>query len=315
MRHTLIRAESVSRRYRTRVKRKRVVRQAVLDVSVDVGAGQWLALLGANGSGKSTLLRILAQMEVPDEGRILHLGDDGRVLSRERAASRSGVVFQVPGLDRLLTVRENLTLQGRLFGIHDVGSCVASAARRVGLSDRLDDRVGELSGGLARRADLARALMAEPSVLMLDEPLSGLDLESQERFLSLLQHLRQEHPDLTIIMATHSVDEVRLADAVLLLDEGRTVALGSPEVIARSIFGDAELLLCCDAAHVPSDTLSGVQRWSTGRGAVLGGSRESIERIALLVTRHGGSVQLRMPDFAAAFPVLLKGAERLGGTV
>jgi ABC-2 type transport system ATP-binding protein len=314
----LIRATSVSRRYRTRVNRRRVERQALSDVSIGIGAGQWVALLGANGSGKSTLLRLLAQIELPDEGAVEHRAESGAILTREQAARRTGVVFQTPGLDRLLTVSENLRIQAALYDISDTQRRLSDCIEMVGLRERAGDRVGTLSGGLARRADLARAMLSEPKVLMLDEPLAGLDVDSRQRFLEAVETLRAQDPSLTIVMATHNAEEIRLADAVVVLEEGRVVVSGEPAEIAKGVFGDCDLILSADGRHVHAAEEAGLRIWNTGGRVIIGGGRSRIEEIALRMNRDGARVELRSPDFIGAYPIVLgtrieAGTDEVGG--
>ncbi|MCA9309735.1 MAG: ABC transporter ATP-binding protein, partial [Phycisphaerales bacterium] len=160
--------ENVRRSYR---QGETASRGPALDgVSLTVPSGSWLSLLGPNGSGKSTLLRILATLDRADEGTVRLLGHDPQ---RHPGAIRSrlGVVFQHPGLDGLLTIRENLMLEASLGGLarREATSRMTELAEALDLSDRMSQRVATLSGGLARRADLARALMRAPDLLLLDE--------------------------------------------------------------------------------------------------------------------------------------------------
>lgn len=217
--------------------RRRPVRVALDGVSAEIGAGEFVALLGPNGSGKSTLLRIAATLDRPDSGRVASSGlslSDRRAVVAHRA--RLGVVFQQPGLDRLLTVRENLLAEGALHGLSR--QAASDAANRVadelGLSERLRDRVGTLSGGLARRCDLARALLSRPSLLLLDEPTTGLDHAAREEFLELLDRVRAD-TGATILMTTHLMDEALRADRVLLLHRGRIVRRGAPDALRRAV--------------------------------------------------------------------------------
>lgn len=179
-----------------------------------------VALLGPNGSGKSTLLRVLTGLHKPAAGE--------RVAPTDRR--RLGVVFQTPALDDLLTVRENLRLAASLCAVPTVDAKrrVTELAESIGLTDLLDQRAGRLSGGQRRRADLARALMGKPTLLVLDEPTTGLDIDARARFWRTLDDLRARE-DLTVIAATHLGDEAERADRAVLLREGRIAAEGSPD--------------------------------------------------------------------------------------
>jgi len=218
--------------------RRSPARAALDGVTLDVLPGEWIALLGANGSGKSTLLRILAGADAPTQGRANVMG-----LSPGARAARAhvGVVFQRPGLDPLLTVRENLALQGALFGLRaaPLADRIARAAADLSIADRLDDRVGSLSGGLQRRADLARALIATPRLLLVDEPTAGLDPRARAEFLDALARLRQGS-GAAIVMSAHHMDEAERADRVVMLAHGKVVADDSPARL-RARLGPAML--------------------------------------------------------------------------
>lgn len=179
-----------------------------------------VALLGPNGSGKSTLMRVLVGLHRPDAGRVVAPADRRSL----------GVVFQTPAVDDLLTIRENLVLAAALCG-----RSRAEAARRldalaahIGLTDLLGTRCGRLSGGQRRRADLARALMGRPSVLVLDEPTTGLDIDARARFWATLGTLRAEE-NLTVLVATHLGEEAARADRAVLLQRGRVVVDAPPD--------------------------------------------------------------------------------------
>jgi ABC-type multidrug transport system ATPase subunit len=221
-----------------------------------IAPGQWVALLGPNGSGKSSLMRTLATLCRPTSGDYRLFGIDpaaSRGTLRE-ARTKLGVIFQQPALDALLTVRENLAIAAAAYNLAHRAPRIEHAAAAVGLTDRLDHRVGTLSGGLVRRADLARALLPEPRLLLLDEPTTGLDLESRHRFLQTLHELHDQ--GMTILMATHQMDEAEQADRVVLMSRGRVMADGPPQELKARCSG---LWLRLDAPastvpphHVPS---------------------------------------------------------------
>lgn len=307
---TLISAAGLVHRYRSPARRDRSVRTAVDSVNLDIRAGDRVALVGANGSGKSTLLRLLAGIEVPGEGTIEHFDRSGERLDRAQAASRTGVVFQTPGLDRLLTVEENLRLQGALHGVKDSGLRTRACAELAGITDRLGDRVGTLSGGLARRTDLARALVSQPQILMLDEPFVGLDAQSRDRFMQTLSTLIERDPAFTLVIATHATDEIRLADRVLVLDRGRIIAGGEPSALAERVFDSSELLVLASGDD-GKDRPSELRCWCVGSTTIFGGDRTSAEAHAMALSRRGIPVELRAPDFATAYRVMLH--EAAGG--
>lgn len=223
-------------------------RVALAGVDLDIKRGQWVALLGPNGSGKSTLLKILATVARPDEGDVSILGRavvKGGAIAAGGAGELSvvrgelGVAFQAAALDPLLTVRENLRTAAALFAMRAdrAAEAIARVAESLGLNDRLDQRVGTLSGGLMRRADLARALLHGPAMLLLDEPTTGLDIRAREEFFTALVEARRRMngDGLTVVLSTHQMEEAQLAQRVVLMHEGRVVADDAPEKLRRAL--------------------------------------------------------------------------------
>lgn len=202
-------------------------RIALSDFSISA-SNEMLALLGPNGSGKSTLMSVISRTIIPGSGQVL------APTSRKDLS----VVFQTPALDLLLTISENLMLAGALHNLSksQTKSRITSICDELGLSDRLDDQVRHLSGGLARRADLARALIPHPRVLLLDEPTTGLDIDARRIFWDTLDRIRTRLT-MTVLVATHITEEAEHADRVLMLRQGQTVQLGSP-VSLKSAMGD-----------------------------------------------------------------------------
>lgn len=190
--------------------------RAVDGVSLEARAGEWVSFIGRNGAGKSTLLLAIA-------GLIrLHSGDVS-------CAGPIGLVLQRTSLDPLLTVAENALLFARLHGVPGdrAASRLAELLDDGDLNDRRNDQIRTLSGGLARRADLVRACIVSPDLLILDEPTAGLDQPSREAFLGLVRRVRGERQT-TVLWATHDDAEARAADRVIVLDGGTIIADGSP---------------------------------------------------------------------------------------
>ena len=221
-------------------------RPVLRGVDFAVGPGEIFGLLGPNGGGKTTLFRILATLMSPSGGRALIFGHD---VEREARAVREsiGVVFQSPALDRKLTVRENLHVQGRLYGLS--GAALREAAdgllARMGLSDRARDRVDQLSGGLMRRAEIAKGLLHRPRLLLLDEPSTGLDPGARRDLWSLLLELR-DREGTTLLLTTHLMEEADRCDRLAILSEGRLVATGTPRELKSEIGGEVIVI------HTPS---------------------------------------------------------------
>jgi ABC-2 type transport system ATP-binding protein len=214
-------------------------RTAVDDLSLTIATGELFALLGPNGSGKTTLFRVLSTLIPLQRGAITVLGRD---IGREANAVRRhlGVVFQAPSLDKKLTVAENLRYQGRLYGLTAVEIKARSSEllAAVGLIDRTSDRVETLSGGMRRRVELAKCLLHRPTVLVLDEPSTGLDPASRIDLWRYLAQLRATG-ELTIVLTTHLLDEADRADRIAILHEGRLAAVGEPLALRGEVGGDA----------------------------------------------------------------------------
>lgn len=213
-------------------------RQALDAVDMDVGSGKLFALLGPNGSGKSTLFRILSTYMPPQVGNVSIAGHDVR--RRPHAVRRAiGVVFQHPSLDKHLTVMENLRHQARLYGMGraSIERRAGELLDRFGIAERAKERVGRLSGGLQRRVELAKAMMHEPQVLILDEPSTGLDPNARSDLMASLCALRDDHGVLCLL-TTHLMDEADQCDLVGVLDEGRLIAMDRPDNLKGQVGGD-----------------------------------------------------------------------------
>ena len=201
-------------------------------------AGEIFALLGPNGGGKTTLFRILSTYLMPTGGSARVGGHD---VVREPDAVRRclGVLFQSPSLDLQLTVQENLRYHGFLFGLRGAAlrQRIEASLARVRLQDRAAERVGKLSGGLRRRAELAKAMLHQPQVLLLDEPSTGLDPGARADLAAALEQLRAQE-GITVVLTTHLMDEAEGADRLAILDEGSVVALGTPAELKKTLGGD-----------------------------------------------------------------------------
>ena len=217
-------------------------RTALDDVSFDVRPAELFGLLGPNGSGKTTLFRILSTLMVPTAGRALIMGFDA---AKEPAALRRqiGVVFQAQSVDEKLTAYENLWHQGHLYGLHGAAlkARIKEILGRVGLADRMKELVETFSGGMARRVELAKGLLHHPSVLLLDEPTTGLDPGARRDLWQYLQILRDQER-VSVIVTTHLMEEAEGCDRLAILNEGKLVALGTPTELKHEIGGDVILL-------------------------------------------------------------------------
>ncbi len=205
---------------------------AVDGLDLDVPAGICLGLLGPNGAGKSTTMRLLTGQAIADSGELRVLEFE---LPRQAKAARAvmGVTPQLDNLDVDVTVEDNLAVFARLYRVPDVAAAVDKALDLARLQDRRRDAVDELSGGMRRRLLLARGLVHEPRLVLLDEPTVGLDPQIRTQMWTLIDNLRSRGA--TILMSTHYIEEAeRLADEVAVMAHGKIVARGKPsELIAK----------------------------------------------------------------------------------
>jgi ABC-2 type transport system ATP-binding protein len=209
-------------------------RVAVDNVSIDLRAGEIFALLGPNGAGKTTTLRMLAGLIAPTSGTV-HI--DGKAMTPDaapRLRPRIGFLTEAPGLWDNLTVRENLSVYARLYGLDDPDKAVDDVLVLFQIADRSHDRAARLSKGLKQRVALARAIVHQPRIVMLDEPTSGLDPASARDVRELIVGMRSEGR--AVLLCTHNLDEVdRVADRVAVL-RSRLVADGTPESLRQRLF-------------------------------------------------------------------------------
>ena len=217
-----------------------------------------LRTVGPNGAGKTTTLRLCLGLTEPDSGTISMFGMP--VPMRARARARVGVVPQIDNLDPDFTVRENLLVYGRYFGMSDarIAKRVPALLEFAGLANRADDNIKALSGGMKRRLTLARALINDPALIFLDEPTTGLDPQARHLIWERLRQLLAQGK--TIFLTTHFMDEAeRLCHRLAIMDRGRVIASGSP----RELIG----------AHIEPQVVEvfgdGAEAWANAHGASL----------------------------------------------
>ncbi|HZQ80673.1 MAG TPA: ATP-binding cassette domain-containing protein [Gaiellaceae bacterium] len=219
---------------------------AVDSLDLEVESGEFFGLLGPNGAGKSTTIGMLTTTVVPTAGDAFVADIDVR---RKPAAvkRRIGVVSQSNTLDRSLTVWENLYYHGRFFGVprRESQRRADELLEQFALSERAKSMVFQLSGGLAQRLMIARALVHRPDVLFLDEPTSGIDPQTRINLWRILNDLHREGQ--TILLTTHYMEEAdQLCDRLVILDEGKVLALGSPSELKRELGADTVISLTVD---------------------------------------------------------------------
>ncbi len=211
---------------------------AVQDLSFSVREGELFAFLGVNGAGKSTTINILCGQLAKDGGSVSICGLDIDA-EPDAVKRRLGVVFQSSALDKDLSARENLLSRAALYGIHgaEARRRVARLAERLEFTEFLNRPLSKLSGGQRRRIDVARALVHEPSILVLDEPTTGLDPQTRATLWRFTAELRRTE-GMTVFLTTHYMEEAADADYVVILDHGKISAEGTPLQLENKWTGD-----------------------------------------------------------------------------
>jgi lipooligosaccharide transport system ATP-binding protein len=233
--------------------------RAVDGLDLDVPKGICLGLLGPNGAGKSTTMRLLTGQAIADEGNLHVLGHELPAASKE-ARAEMGVVPQLDNLDIDVTVEDNLRIFARLYRVRDVPAAVDRALGLARLQDRRKDAVDELSGGMRRRLLLARGLIHEPKLFLLDEPTVGLDPQIRTEVWDLIEGLKSGGT--TILMSTHYIEEAeRLADEVALMAKGRVIARGTPAELILEHAGETTA-----EVYAPPERRSEVRAAAEGAG-------------------------------------------------
>ena len=229
--------------------------QALQNVSFSVKENSFFGLLGPNGSGKTTLFRVISSLLAPDSGSCQVMGYD-TIQSPKKVRMNLGVVFQQPSLDEALTIEQNLMFHGALYGIDrtTLKHRIKSLSTRLHINDRLHSKVSQLSGGLKRRADLVRGLLHKPRLLLLDEPTTGLDPIARHDFWQLLSSIRNEE-SITLILATHLLDEAESCNEVVIMDSGKVAVQGNPDTLRQSL-GNKMLWL---SSQAPSKLVSRIE--------------------------------------------------------
>jgi ABC-2 type transport system ATP-binding protein len=245
--------------------------RAVDGIDLEVSRGEFFGLLGPNGAGKSTTIGMLTTRVIPTDGEAFIAGID--VVADPATAKRFiGVVPQTNTLDRQLSVVENLEFHGRYFGMsrRDASRRAVALLEQFKLADRRDASVNELSGGMAQRLMVARALVHEPEILFLDEPTSGIDPQTR---LALWEILRDLHAaGQTILLTTHYMEEAdTLCERLAIIDHGKVLALGTPEELKSGL--GAETVITMAFESLPDALLAKIEKLKAVERAERDGER------------------------------------------
>ena len=263
---------------------------AVNDLSLRVKEGELFAFLGVNGAGKSTTISIMCGMLAKDGGKVFIDGKDVDKDMRE-ITKELGVVFQNTVLDAKLSVKDNLTSRAALYGItgKEAKQRIAHLAELLEFKDILNRTFGKLSGGQKRRVDVARALLNNPKILILDEPTTGLDPEARKALWSVVTSLRKNQ-NMTVFLTTHYMEEAADADYVVILDSGKISAEGTPLELKNNYTGDFVTIYNVDEDKIKALGLP----YENIRDAV---------RIAVKNTEEARDLILKHPDLFTDFEI------------
>jgi ABC-2 type transport system ATP-binding protein len=284
-----VRFESVSKTYRT----PRGDFQALQDVSFDIEAGEFFGLLGPNGAGKTTLISILAGLGRASGGRVTVLGHD--VVTDYAAARKSlGIVPQELVFDPFFSVRETLRIQSGYFGVRGDDAWIDELLANLGLADKADVNMRQLSGGMKRRVLVAQALVHRPPVIVLDEPTAGVDVELRQTLWAFIARLNREGH--TVLLTTHYLEEAEaLCGRIAMLKQGRVVAL---DRTANLLAGTAHQMLRFKTDQTLPAALAALAR-VTGRSVQLT-AHDAAEVEALLAALRTAGVRVEELEIGRA---------------
>lgn len=222
---------------------------AVDGINFSVNRGHLFAFLGPNGAGKSTTINMICTLLKKTSGDISVCGFD--IQKEEKVRECLGVVFQENILDDLLTVKENLFIRGSLYGktAEELKERLQFVSNVMGINDILNRRFGLLSGGQKRRAEIARALMSNPEILVLDEPTTGLDPQTRLNVWDIISRLQKEL-NMTVFFTTHYMEEAANADIVAIIDRGKIVASGTPNELKMKHACDLLKIIPIESAQI-----------------------------------------------------------------
>ncbi len=254
--------------------------KAVDDLSFTVREGELFAFLGVNGAGKSTTISIICGQLRKDSGKVIV---DGCDIDKDIDAPKKGlgVVFQTSGLDKQLSVYENLRSRAALYGIFgkNFEEKLKVLCELLDLGEILKRPVGKLSGGQSRRVDIARAIIHDPKILILDEPTTGLDPQTRKNIWNVIEKLRRER-GVTVLLTTHYMEEAADADYVVIIDSGKISAKGTPLELKNNYTGDFI--------------------------TIYGAAEEDIKKFGFTYEHIRDAVRIAVPNTAAATELIVK---------
>ena len=275
---------------------------AVDGLDLEVPVGKCIGLLGPNGAGKSTTMKMLTAQSIADEGEIEVLGFKLPGESKQ-ARSHMGVVPQQDNLDTSLTVEQNLVVFSYLYRVNskDREQAINRVLEIANLKERREAKVDELSGGMRRRLLIARSLIHQPSLILLDEPTVGLDPQVRQELWALIDHMRSE--GVSILMSTHYIEEAeRLCDSVTIMSHGKAIAAGSPANLIKKYAGKEAI-----EVYGPPNKLTETEEQAKAKGLA---TRRTGTSISILGTTNGSQFdgEIRNTNLEDVF-VLLTGEE------
>lgn len=269
--------------------------RAVNDISFHIDEGEFFSFLGVNGAGKSTTINIITTVLPKDSGKVVVFGAD---IDRDpmKVREKIGIVFQNSVLDGRLSVYDNLSSRAALYGFYgeDKKKRIAKIAETLELREFLKRPYSKLSGGQRRRTDIARALINTPELLILDEPTTGLDPQTRKTVWAAVDRIRRE-TGMSVLLTTHYMEESAAADRIIIIDEGRLVAEGSPVELKDRYSSDTVRLFVPRSDAVDNMLLASGCGYTYDNNFYkisVGGSREALE----FLNAH--------PEFTADFEVV-----------
>lgn len=270
--------------------KKNKSRVVLTDVSLSVQSGEIFGLLGPNGGGKTTLFKILSTAMLPSSGQVSVFNTD-LIGNPDTVRRKIGVVFQSPSLDKKLTLLENMLYQGNLYGLRgqSLREKAQTLLQKLSLTDRGDDYVEQLSGGLQRRGEIAKGLLHTPQLLLMDEPSTGLDPGARREMWDLLFELKKQ--GVTIMLTTHLMEEGDKCDRVAILHRGHCVVMGTPNELQAKIGGDMVIV----QTNEPESLCEKIRR-------KFGGAPSVLEKTVRIEIKEGHKF---IPPLVESFPGMI----------